>query len=302
MQTAVLDCWEPTESGRSVSQRFDLYKKPPLAFVVANGNKPRILKWEGVSTAEDVEKKVKPALSLKISRIDTLKKWPSLCTSRKSCIVIGHKNNAQRDYAQGFLGQAVLEKYRATRVVTLDTSFWQLKLGDAVMKTRASKDSKKGKGAEVVCLSRDEGKKGKGNATHSGTFLHELDAWAVDMFMQACQSREGLVQLELPPKINARPTKPKKVQAPPPPRPRPPPAPAKSKASKKVKQDHVGSRDSLENEEPLFEAVEEDEDGFGEEDSDDASEEGGQEEDDEEAEEGEESDGDEGEDEDEVEL
>lgn len=266
MRTAVLDCWEPTESGRSISQRFQLNKKPPLSFVVANGNKPRVLNLAGV-TAEDLEKRVNPALKLAVSRIDTLKKWPSLCTSRKTCLVIGHKNVAQRDFAQGLFNKALLEKYRAARVVTLDTSFWQLKLGDAIMTTRAPK-GKKGKSAEVVCLSRDEGKKEKGNATHSGTFLQELDASEVDAFMQACLAREGLVQLEKPPKINARPSKPKKVTAAPPsPRPSPPPPPVKPKAKSKV--DHVGSRQSLESEEPLFEAVEEDEEGGGEEDSSD---------------------------------
>jgi len=265
MRTGILDCFTPTESGRSVAERFDFNRKPPLSFVVANGNKPRILNLAGISTPEDLEKRVKPALATPgVTKIDTLKKWPASCTSRKTCIVIGHKNQAQRTFAQDLFPKALLEKYRAARIVTLDTAFWQLKLGDAVMKTRVSTD-KKGKTATVVCLSRDEGKKENSNATHSGMFLQDLEESAVDAFVQACQNREGVVQLEIPPKINARPSKPKKVKAAAPPRPRPTPPPVKPK---KAKVDSVGSRASLEQEEALFEAVEDEEEQAGDDESD----------------------------------
>jgi len=274
MRTAILHCWEPTESGRSVAQRFKLNLKPPLSFVVANGNNPKMINFAGMKP-EDLEKRVKPALDLSIARIDTLKKWPTHCTSRKTCIVIGHKNVAQRDHAQKMFPKAFLERHRGSRIVTLDTTFWQLKLGDAVMKTRVAQ-GKKGKSAEVICLSRDEGDQKKANSTHSGMFLGELDEDALDGFIQACENREGVVQLEKPPKINARPSKPKKVKAPPPPRPRPRPPPPPVKP-KKAKVDSVGSRASLEEEEPLFEAVEEEEEQTQEEQTEEDEEDGGEE-------------------------
>jgi len=278
LKTAVLPCWDPTESGRSVAQRFQLSLKPPLSFVVANGNKPKLLNLAGVSKYEDFEKRVKPALKTDTYRIDTLKKWGSLCTSRKTCVVIGHKNTAQRDAALTMF-RPLAEKNRAARIVTLDTSFWQLKLDDSVLATRSSKA--KGKSAEVLCLAREEGGAAeKGNSTHSGTFMGELDAAGAQAFMKACEARKDLVKLEKTPRINARPSKPKKVAAPTPspsPRPRPPPPP-KEAAQGKV--DRVGSRERMENEEPLFEAVEEDEqqgEGGGEEGEDEEGDEDGDE-------------------------
>merc|ERR1719410_559321 len=78
VRVGTLDCWEQTESGRSVAQRFKMNLKPPLSFVVANGNKPRVLNLGGLSDPEVLEKRIKPALELQIYRIDTLKKWSSL--------------------------------------------------------------------------------------------------------------------------------------------------------------------------------------------------------------------------------
>ena len=49
-----------------MAQRFKLNLKPPLSFVVANGNKPRTLGLTGISKVEDLEKRVRPALALEI--------------------------------------------------------------------------------------------------------------------------------------------------------------------------------------------------------------------------------------------
>ena len=66
LSVGVLKCWEPTSSGRSVAQRFKLNLKPPLSFVVANGNKPRTLGLTGISKGEELEKRLRPALALEI--------------------------------------------------------------------------------------------------------------------------------------------------------------------------------------------------------------------------------------------
>jgi hypothetical protein len=47
----LLRCWDQTESGRSVAQRFKLRVSPPLAFVVANGNSPRVVNLVGAARA-----------------------------------------------------------------------------------------------------------------------------------------------------------------------------------------------------------------------------------------------------------
>jgi len=253
MRVGTLDCWEQTESGRSVAQRFKMNLKPPLSFVVANGNKPRVLNLGGLSDPEVLEKRIKPALELQIYRIDTLKKWSSLCTSRRACVVIGHKQNAQRDTALNVL-KPLQESNRGVKMVTLDTSFWQLKLSPEVMATRTAKE---GRGADVLCLAREDS---GGNTTHVGRFLQSIDSSSATTFLAACAQQENLVKLNATPKIKARPTKPKKVSAPPPPRPRPKEKPKEAPKAKASKVDYVGSRDKMENEEEaLFESVDEQE-------------------------------------------
>mmetsp|Transcript_129770 Transcript_129770/g.225514 ORF Transcript_129770/g.225514 Transcript_129770/m.225514 type:complete len:453 (+) Transcript_129770:130-1488(+) len=258
LRLGVLSCWEQTESGRSVAQRFKLKSSPPLAFVVANGNKPRVLNMVGVSKPEDIEKKVLPALKLDIHRIDSLKKWPKLCTSRRACIIVGHKNVAQRDTAVNLL-RPLHEKHRVLNIVTLDTSFWRLKLDDGILKSRPSD---KGKSADVLCLVRHDGGK-DGNSTHSGSFLQSLTKNTASEFMQACEDRKDLVKVNVPPRISAKPSKPKTVTVPPTtPRPKKAPAPAPKPKQRESRSnvDHVGSRETLEREEEaLFEAVEEEE-------------------------------------------
>ena len=49
-----------------MAQRFKLNLKPPLSFVVANGNKPRTLGLTGISKGEELEKRLRPALALEI--------------------------------------------------------------------------------------------------------------------------------------------------------------------------------------------------------------------------------------------
>mmetsp|Transcript_96172 Transcript_96172/g.206351 ORF Transcript_96172/g.206351 Transcript_96172/m.206351 type:complete len:439 (+) Transcript_96172:46-1362(+) len=280
LRVGVLNCWDQTESGRSVAQRFKLKTSPPLAFVVANGNKPRLLNLVGTSKPEQLEKKVKPALKIETYRIDTLKKWPSLCTSRRACVVVGHRQNVQRDTALTVL-RPLLESHRAVKVVTLDTSFWQLKLDDVLLNTRPA-SSKGGKGVDVLCLAREEGARG-GNATYRGSFLQSLDASSASAFLSACDKQADLIKIPVAPKINARPSKPKKAAPAPSPGPRPAPSPPSPKPrDARSNVDHVGSRAQMEAEdEVLFEAVdeEEEEDEGASEEGEGAAEEGEEEED-----------------------
>jgi len=206
-------------------------------------------------------------LTLDISRIDSLKRWPSLCTSRRTCVVIGHKQQVHRDSALSII-RPLMQSHRALRIVTLDTSFWSLKLDDKVIKRRPPQ-VKGSYRADVLCLSREEG--AHGNATHRGDFLQELDHRSASSFLTACLKQENLVKIGVPPRIKARPSKPKKVTAnrrPPPPPPRKAPSPPKPKDARssgggsRDKVDSVGSRAKMEAaaaEDPLFEAVEEEE-------------------------------------------
>lgn len=247
VKVGVLRCWDATSTGRSVASRFKLRDSPPLAFVVANGNKPRSLNMVGVSKAEELEKKIKPALKIETYPITALKQWPNLCTSRRACIVVGHKQRAQRDTAMNVL-RPLLDSFRTLKLVTLDTAFWQLKLEDNLLATRTQKG-----GADVLCLSRDD--VAGGNATYSGSFLQNLDSSSGEAFFKDCMEQKNLVHLKGPPRINARPSKPR-VVSPEPMQEKAAPAPTPAKPRSNV--DHVGSRAQMEKEdEALFEAVDE---------------------------------------------
>jgi len=155
------------------------------------------------------------------------------------------------------------------KIVTLDTSFWSLKLDEAVLKRRVPQVKGDYK-ADVLCLARIDG--GKGNNTHQGDFLQSLDSSSASSFLTACEKQQDLVKIGVPPRIKAKSSKPKKVKAPPAPiprrrttpAPRPQPKDSRSgsgKSSSKV--DGVGSRAAMEAaaaEDPLFEAVDEEED------------------------------------------
>lgn len=264
LRVATMACWDRTSSGRSIVQpnlaagisgRFKLRANPPLAFVVANGDAPRIINLQGLTKPEDIERKAKPALEVKTHKIDALKKWSSLCTSRRTCVVVGHKQKAQLDTALNFL-KPLLDSNRAVKVVTLDTSFWQLKLDERLLAKRPQKAG--GGRADIFCITRGEG--GGKNATHSAAFLEDHSASGAGYFLQGCAARNDglLVELAAAPVIKARPTKPK-VVTPDPIRPKSQPSPA-PKPKKSPNIDRVGSRADLErDDEVLFEAVDEEE-------------------------------------------
>eukprot|EP00414_Alexandrium_minutum_P002253 CAMPEP_0113830760 /NCGR_PEP_ID=MMETSP0328-20130328/6499_1 /TAXON_ID=39455 /ORGANISM="Alexandrium minutum" /LENGTH=252 /DNA_ID=CAMNT_0000798891 /DNA_START=12 /DNA_END=770 /DNA_ORIENTATION=+ /assembly_acc=CAM_ASM_000350 len=231
--------------------------KPPLTFVVANGNKPRTLDLVGISTPEVLEKRVKPALSLEIRKIDTLKKWSTLCTSRRACVVVGHRQTAQRDTATTLL-RPLQESHRGVQIVTLDTSFWQLKLDEGLLKTRPGAGGEGSKRADILCIARQDG---AANATYLGKFLDSLDSSAAAATADSVWAAERPDWAEGDAKDQgaadeAEEGHPDDAEA------RGPdavPTGLSTKENKKTNVDHVGSRDRMESEEEeLFEAVDED--------------------------------------------
>eukprot|EP00933_Yihiella_yeosuensis_P021165 TRINITY_DN16820_c0_g1_i1.p1 TRINITY_DN16820_c0_g1~~TRINITY_DN16820_c0_g1_i1.p1 ORF type:complete len:408 (+),score=87.82 TRINITY_DN16820_c0_g1_i1:79-1302(+) len=258
MQVGVLNCFDKTSSGRSVAERFKMKRTPPLSFVVANGNNPRVFSWGGVSKPEDIIKKVQPALVLSQPQIKALKSWPSYCTSKKSCVVVGHKNDAQRTHAKNVI-KGLQEQHRTLKVVLLDTSFWALKLEEQLLASRKGKSS----GATLVCLTRKAPEDGGKNTTFAGSLLTDVDASSAATFFKNCADQKDQVPLKAAPKISARSRKEKaKVVTPeawrdpsPPPSKRTKPAPP---PPEKGNVDRVGSRDAIQDEDPLFWSAEED--------------------------------------------
>lgn len=264
LRLGTLGCWEHTSSGRSVAERFQLKKRPPLTFVIANGNKPKVVELESISTGEALVKKVKPALKIETQSISSPKTWSSHCASRRTCIVVGYKHTAERETATT-LFRPLLASHRAVKVVTLDTSAWQLKLDDRVLATRSGRDG--GGGADVVCLARDDGADG-GNATYSGIFLSHLTSHAVSAFFDDCEARTGLIPMPSMPKVKARERKAKVVTPEPYEKHKEPArtAPSPPKKDTRANVDHVGSREKIEEADPLFETVDEDEEAEGNDD------------------------------------
>jgi len=277
LNIGVLSCWDQTDSGRSIAQRFKLSLRPPLSFVVANGNKPSIVNLGGVSKAEDLERKAKLPLALSTNKISSLKDWPALCTTKSTCVVIAYKQFQQRDSALALI-TPMLTSHRSLKIVTLDTSFWSLKLSDSVM-NRRPEQVKGSYRADVLCLAREEAAITKAtNATHRGDFVQELDSSTLSSFFTACEKRADLVQIGVPPKIRAKTPKkkaPTVIKATSPPNkeeegawrttkaPSPatkPKDPRSDGAETGKKLDPVGSRAAMEKAaeaEALFEAVEE---------------------------------------------
>eukprot|EP00971_Amphidinium_carterae_P307929 6119573-Amphidinium_carterae.1 len=166
VQVGLLACWETLESGRSVAERFNLPPSPPLLFLAASGEPPKTIDLRGLRKGEDLVEKVVPLLKVATGRIENMKQWQSLCTSRRACVVIGHKTKAQRDSALAVF-RPLLESNRRVKVVTLDTSLWRLKLDDALMEARPGKAGR----ASVICLARSTDSAGA--RARSGAFLQD---------------------------------------------------------------------------------------------------------------------------------
>jgi len=210
VQVGTMDCWRKTESGRSIVDKFKLTGHgQSLSFFIANNERPEVINLANVNTYEAMERKLKAALKMDVQRIDTLKKFGGLCTTRRTCVIIGYKNGAQMNTALNLV-TPLLPKHRTVKVVSLDTQFWMMKLQKEFVATRPEGE----KGADIVCLVREDGP-GK-NATFRGAFLQNLEN--LDPFMAACLDRDpklNLMQLEGVPEIKARPSKPKVIKAPP---------------------------------------------------------------------------------------
>mmetsp|Transcript_48402 Transcript_48402/g.128176 ORF Transcript_48402/g.128176 Transcript_48402/m.128176 type:complete len:389 (-) Transcript_48402:123-1289(-) len=205
IKVAILGCWDPTESGRSVAQRFKLRESPPLSFFITNGENPKTVELGGVRDAESLVKKVRPLMAVKIAKIDTLKSWPQRCTDRRACVVVGHKDAEERDEAVEVI-KPLLEKTRLVRLVTLDTAFWSLKLDKEVLQKRPRKQYGQ---ADVLCLARKEAVSEDG-MTHEVAFLQNTDSdSAVLAFLTGCARKGDLDFVTIPstPSIKARPSK-----------------------------------------------------------------------------------------------
>lgn len=86
----VLDCWERTASGKTLAHRFD-FPKPPVIFAVANGDPPLVVDMGGLTKPWQLRRKMNPHLRPNVTRIDSPQTFKALCTSRRACLMVGFK-------------------------------------------------------------------------------------------------------------------------------------------------------------------------------------------------------------------
>lgn len=200
VRVAQMNCWEETESGRTLAQRFKLPSEAPVLFFVANGNSPKVVHLVGVKDAEGVMRKLRPMMLVKTPKVDSLKTWQASCIGRRACVVIGHTDDEQRDGALEDL-KPLLEEHRSVRAVTLDTDFWSLRLERSLAAKRPERD------VVLLCLVRKEGTLQTDTAFVHGGAFHEGPASgrAASAFLAGCGHRSlDFVDLEGIPQIKAR--------------------------------------------------------------------------------------------------
>lgn len=200
MKVGVLDCFQEMPSGKTLAQRFTWgTKAPPFAFAIANGDAPIIVDVYRIKTKDELIEAVSPVLTIKTITIDSMQRWPTACTTRRTCVVVGHKTPAALEGAMTIF-EPMLQKHRKVKVATLDIKFWQMKLGPSLTAKRTQLKIGKSYDLDVVCLARVDGVKEK-KAVHVGSYLANLVNTTLDQFLTDCVQQTNLVPLGAEPKI-----------------------------------------------------------------------------------------------------
>lgn len=198
MKVGVLDCFKEMPSGKTIAQRFTWgTAPPPFAFAIANGDAPFKVDLYRIKTSEELIEAVKPVLVIKTITIDSMQRWPTSCTTRRTCVVLGHKTPAALEGAMTIF-EPMLQKHRKVKVATLDIKFWQMKLGQNL--TASHLKIGKSNDLDVVCLARLDGIKDK-KSVHVGSYLQSLVNTTLDQFLTDCAQQTNLVALGAEPKI-----------------------------------------------------------------------------------------------------
>lgn len=286
-----LDCWERTSSGKTLAHRFD-FPAPPVMFAVANGDFPKVVDLEGLAKPWQLRRKVLSHLAATVTRIDKPETFKSVCSSRRACLIVGFKTAPMLAETLGLI-QPLLEEHRGVRAVSVDTSVWKVKLDDKLAATKPKKKDGQRERSDMLCVARSSGKQSRGAFfRYSGDAAPTSED--LEVFLDRCAKGKNLVPMSGIPQISLRPPDQPKGYYPPPsstasstasgksesskakgkgkatsPRTAKRPMPRYSSASgprsrasprgrkPNRKQDHFGSRDSLEqSQEPLFTTVE----------------------------------------------
>jgi len=150
---AFVNCWKATESGKTLSQRFNLPRFDPVTITVANTLPAKVLKTN--QAAELLKEQIQKNIVPEVLQIKSLQAWNKHCRTRNRCIVISGKKGAERKIGVEKI-VPWMEKHRTLRVVNLDTGFWQVKLEESVLNTRPTRSAEEKFVADAICISRSE--------------------------------------------------------------------------------------------------------------------------------------------------
>merc|ERR1712137_468838 len=95
---------------------------------------------------------------VKVTSIDGLTRFKSLCSKRRACLVVGYRSKTQLAAASQVL-TPFLAEHRSVRVVALDLSIWRFRVDSKFESKRTPPGADR---AELVCFRRGERSKRSG--------------------------------------------------------------------------------------------------------------------------------------------
>eukprot|EP00746_Dinoflagellata_sp_MGD_P111239 gnl/MRDRNA2_/MRDRNA2_48057_c0_seq1.p1 gnl/MRDRNA2_/MRDRNA2_48057_c0~~gnl/MRDRNA2_/MRDRNA2_48057_c0_seq1.p1 ORF type:complete len:365 (-),score=81.60 gnl/MRDRNA2_/MRDRNA2_48057_c0_seq1:164-1258(-) len=194
-----LFCWERLANGKTLAQRFRL-PKPPVTFAVANGDPPLVLNLKNIVKPQQLKQKADLYLTAQVTEVHTVTRFKELCSKRKICLVVIFQTPDIRMSAVDLL-MPLLDKRRNIRAIALDSTVWELRLDEWLLKRRSIVGNMR---ADLLCLMRGEGPKRSGNFIRAGDTLDQSE---VSVFLDGCEQDKGTVFFKEMPWITRRKTK-----------------------------------------------------------------------------------------------
>eukprot|EP00742_Colponemidia_sp_Colp-10_P007841 GILJ01008455.1.p1 GENE.GILJ01008455.1~~GILJ01008455.1.p1 ORF type:complete len:388 (-),score=46.28 GILJ01008455.1:190-1353(-) len=123
---AIMNCSEPFPSGKTIFQRFNIPDVPNDLNVLlcVNGDKPKRIPTDQLASPLIMTNYVKELIEPKVSGIQEMKDFQSLCLNRKHCLVIGTRKRLTSEELKTL--QSALVPHRDVRFVTVDIEKFEL--------------------------------------------------------------------------------------------------------------------------------------------------------------------------------
>jgi hypothetical protein len=183
----------------TVWTRFHMDPKGMQAFVVANGERPIQFSREAFYNPEYFVEFVNIQSAPKFREIETSRAFASYCAEKERCIAIGHKGKLKEDTTTAI--QEANAYFRKTKLVTVDTSKYAIKLDEVLSKSLEKQLA--------------EGKTGKSYLSglcyfQGQAFVRRITHSEIYYFIDDCLKNKGLEKLSSVPSLDVKPPKKKK--------------------------------------------------------------------------------------------